>query len=79
MAGPVVMPPSRVIFHLDVGLMEGRPEGNAGPTLLASNQHLRDVLPAKGDSVRYSAVYSDHDPVHWRRGQPEALMALLEN
>jgi enterochelin esterase-like enzyme len=70
-------PKSSVFFHLDVGRMEDRPEGNDGTTLLASNRHLRDVLKAKGYGVHYVELYSDHDPVHWRRTLPEALMATL--
>lgn len=73
----VQKPASRVVFYLDVGRMEDRP--GAGTTLLAATRHLRDVLQAKGYGVRYSEVYSDHDPVHWRRALPEALMSLLEN
>ena len=69
------MPKSNVFFYLEVGLMEDRPGG--GTTLLASNRHLRDVLTAKGYRVHYSEVYSDHDPVHWRRTLPEALIAIL--
>lgn len=72
-----IAPRSSVLFHLDVGQMEDRPEGNDGTTLLASNRHLRDVLKDKGYAVHYVEVYSDHDPVHWRRTLPEALMATL--
>jgi enterochelin esterase-like enzyme len=70
-------PKSNLVFHLDVGQMEDRAEGNSGTTLLASNRHLRDVLKAKGYGVHYVEVYADHDPVHWRRTLPEALMAML--
>jgi len=70
-------PKASVFFHLDVGLMEDRTEGNSGTTLLASNRHLRDVLNAKGYGVHYVEVYADHDPVHWRRTLPDALMATL--
>jgi len=72
-------PKSNVFFCLEVGRMENRPEGNDGTTLLAANRHLRDVLKAKGYSVHYLEVYSDHDPVHWRRTLPEALMVILGN
>jgi enterochelin esterase-like enzyme len=71
------LPKSNVFFHLDVGQMEDRPEGNDGTTLLASNRHLRDVLKARGYGVHYVEVYSDHDPVHWRRTLPDALIATL--
>jgi enterochelin esterase-like enzyme len=68
---------SNVFFHLDVGLMEDRTEGNTGTTLLGANRHLADVLRAKGYGVHYVEVYADHDPVHWRRTLPDALMATL--
>jgi enterochelin esterase-like enzyme len=71
------VPKSNVFFHLDVGQMEDRPEGNEGTTLLASNRHLRDLLKARGYGVHYVEVYSDHDPVHWRRTLPEALIATM--
>jgi enterochelin esterase-like enzyme len=64
-------------FHLDVGQMEDRPEGNEGTTLLDANRHLRDLLRARGYAVHYVEVYSDHDPVHWRRTLPEALTVTL--
>jgi enterochelin esterase family protein len=68
---------SNVFFHLDVGQMEDRPEGNDGSTLLDANRHLRDLLRTRGYAVHYVEVYSDHDPVHWRRTLPEALMVTL--
>jgi enterochelin esterase family protein len=68
---------SNVVFCLEAGRMENRPNGNDGTTLLASNRHLRDVLRARGYVVHYFEVYGDHDPVHWRRTLPEALMVVL--
>jgi len=70
-------PESSVFFHFDVGQMEDRPEGNDGTTLLDANRHLRDLLKARGYAVHYVEVYSDHDPVHWRRTLPEALTVTL--
>jgi len=70
-------PKSNVFFHLDVGLMENRTEGNSGTTLLAANRHLAEVLRAKGYGLHYVEVYADHDPVHWRRTLPDALIATL--
>jgi enterochelin esterase family protein len=70
-------PTTKAAFSLEVGRMENRPEGNDGTTLLASNRHLRDVLQAKGYTVHYAEVYADHDPVHWRRMLPDALMFTL--
>jgi enterochelin esterase family protein len=68
---------STTFFHLDVGQMEDRPEGNDGTTLLDANRHLRDLLRARGYTVHYVELYSDHDPVHWRRTLPEALTVTL--
>jgi enterochelin esterase family protein len=70
-------PPTQASFYLEVGRMEDRPEGSDGTTLLASNRHLRDVLQAKGYTVHYAEVYGDHNPVHWRRMLPDALIAML--
>jgi enterochelin esterase family protein len=70
-------PKSELSFYLEVGSVESRPEGNDGTSLLASNRHLRDVLIARGFAVSYTETYGDHDPVHWRRMLPDALMHLL--
>ncbi len=72
-------PKSDVFFYLDVGRLEDRPEGNGGTTLLVANRHLRDVLKARGYRFNYVEVYADHDPVHWRRTLPEALIATVGN
>jgi enterochelin esterase-like enzyme len=71
------VPKSSVSFYLEVGQLEDRPEGNGGTSLLAANRHLRDILALKGYAVRYVEVYADHDPVHWRRTLPDALIATL--
>lgn len=73
------VPKNNVFFYLDVGQLEDRLEGNGGTTLLAANRHLRDVLKTKGYNFRYVEVYADHNPVHWRRTLPEALIATLGN
>jgi enterochelin esterase family protein len=70
-------PKLAVTFFLEVGLMEDRTSPGSDVTLLSSNRRLRDVLTAKGYPVQYREVYADHDPVHWRRTLPDALMALL--
>jgi enterochelin esterase-like enzyme len=70
-------PALAVKFYLEVGLMEDRKSPGSDVTLLSSNRRLRDVLTAKGYAVQYREVYADHDPVHWRRTLPDALMALL--
>lgn len=78
--------PLDLFFCLDVGQMEFvRNDGDRifspfipGETnLLASNRHLRDVLVAKGYRVRYTEVYADHEPLHWKRTLPDLLIATL--
>jgi enterochelin esterase family protein len=46
-------------------------------TLLASNRHLRDILQLKGYRLRYVETPGNHEPVHWRRALPDALIATL--
>jgi enterochelin esterase family protein len=79
-------PSTDVRFYLDVGQMEFVaneadrmfPPFVPGTTsLLASNRHLRDVLRTKGYSVDYVEVYAAHEPLHWRRTLPRALMTML--
>jgi enterochelin esterase-like enzyme len=79
-------PSTDVRFYLDVGQMEFVaneadrmfPPFVPGTTsLLASNRHLRDVLLAKGYRVDYVEVYAGHEPLHWRRTLPGALMRTL--
>ncbi|MGE5242988.1 MAG: alpha/beta hydrolase-fold protein [Betaproteobacteria bacterium] len=70
-------PKLAVKFYLEVGLMEDRSSAGSNVTLLSSNRRLRDVLTAKGYAVEYREVYADHNPVHWRRTLPDALMQLL--
>lgn len=70
-------PKLAVKFYLEVGLMEDRTSPGSDVTLLSSNRRLRDVLAAKGYAVQYREVYADHDPLHWRRTLPDALMALF--
>lgn len=70
-------PKLKVTFYLEVGLMEDRTSPGSNVTLLSSNRRLRDVLRTEGYDVRYREVYADHDPLHWRRTLPDALMALF--
>lgn len=70
-------PKLAVRFYLEVGLMEDRTSPGSEVTLLSSNRRLRDALMAKGYAVQYREVYADHDPLHWRRMLPDALMALF--
>jgi enterochelin esterase-like enzyme len=49
-------------FYLEIGRFEDG--GFASP--LAENRHFRNVLNAKGYSVRYSEFNGGHDYVSWR-------------
>lgn len=48
-------------FYLDVGNLEVAQMGDGGPTQLAANRYLRDVLVAQGYSVQYSEYSGGHD------------------
>jgi enterochelin esterase family protein len=49
----------------------------AGPSILRSNRHLRDVLTAKGYEVHYSEVAGGHEPLAWRGGIAPGLIQLF--
>jgi len=55
----------------------GPTPGEDGPTLLATNRHLRDVLRAKGYDVRYTEFAGSHDYIWWRGTLANGLMTLL--
>jgi enterochelin esterase family protein len=63
-------------FYLEAGLMEdrARPEG---PSLLASNRHLRTVLQAKGYAVEYREFNGGHSILNWRGSIADGLLALF--
>jgi enterochelin esterase family protein len=78
--------PAHQMFCLDVGQMEFvaneadrvfPPFVPGSTSLLASNRHLRDILRLKGYPVRYIEVYADHEPLHWERTLPDALLAMV--
>ena len=64
-------------FHLDCGLMEDRPSGEAAPSILGTNRHLRDVLLAKGCRVHYLEFNGGHEYLSWRGTLADGLMELL--
>ncbi|HKW09050.1 MAG TPA: alpha/beta hydrolase-fold protein [Gemmatimonadaceae bacterium] len=65
-------------FFLDVGAMEtGGAVGGAAPSILTTNQHLRDVLREKGYAVEYFEVPNGvHAPETWKPRLPVGLSAL---
>ena len=68
-------PKSDAFFYMEVGSHESTMALET--TLLASNRHLRDILQLKGYRYRYAEIPGDHEPVHWRRGLPDGLIATL--
>jgi len=65
-----------VRFVLQAGILEIVATPMNGPSILATNRHLRDVLRAKGYEVHYSEVAGGHEPLTWRGGIAEGLMQL---
>ena len=59
----VEAPRRPVRFYLEAG----RFEDDFGASLLVENRRFRDVLKAKGYSVRYSEFVGGHDFLGWRR------------
>ena len=69
--------PIPVQFYLEIGLLETAPIPNRDPSMLTANRHLRDVLLAKSNHVRYVEHFSGHEHVSWRANLPEALIFML--
>ena len=73
----VVLPEHEELrFHLEAGLLEGRPRPE-GPSLLEANRHLRDVLQAKGYAVEYREFNGGHSVLSWRDALADGLLSLL--
>ena len=62
-------------FYLDVG----KYENNFHPSPLIANRHLRDVLIAKGYTVKYQEFAGHHSPANWRGTFSDALLFFLDN
>jgi enterochelin esterase family protein len=62
-------------FYLDVGVLE--PAIAEGFGMLGTNQHMRDVLLAKGYPLQYVEFGGGHDPIGWRGTIPNGLRYLL--
>lgn len=60
-------------FYLEVGLMESY------PMQIASNQHMRDVLRAKGYPIGYSEYDGGHAFLNWSGGMTRGLVFLLKD
>jgi enterochelin esterase family protein len=63
-------------FVIQVGDLEIGATPLNGPSILAANRHLRDVLLEKGYEVHYSEVAGGHEPITWRGGIAQGLMQL---
>jgi enterochelin esterase family protein len=66
-----------VRFVLQVGVVEIRATPGGGPSILATNRHLRDVLLAKGNELHYTEIAGGHSPLSWRGGLGAGLVELL--
>lgn len=61
---------------MDAGVYEVDFTGEGGNVLIP-NRQLRDVLLAKGYSIRYQEFAGEHDPVNWRGTMADGLIFLL--
>ena len=66
-----------VRFWLEIGSVEVDDRPGGGPSGVASNRRLRDVLAAKGYEVAYSEYAGGHDYVCWRGSFADALQDVL--
>jgi enterochelin esterase family protein len=57
----IAQPTQPVCFYLDVGSLETARMLDGGPSQLAANRHMRDVLRAKGYDVTYREYSGGHD------------------
>lgn len=64
-------------FSLDVGLLEDAPVEKTGPSLLASNRHLRDALQARGYPVWLTEFAGGHGYANWQGTIDGGLSVLL--
>lgn len=69
------LPKRRIRLFLEVGLMEDLPTP-AGPSALAINRRMREVLATKGYRIRYSEFNGDHSYLNWRGSFADGLVFL---
>lgn len=65
-------------FYLDVGTLEVAQMRDGGPTQLAANRHLRDVLVSKGYPVTYVEYSGGHDSSSLESPLFAALAQMLQ-
>ncbi|HYK09392.1 MAG TPA: alpha/beta hydrolase-fold protein [Gemmatimonadales bacterium] len=73
-AGSAALP---IHVVLDVGILESGATDGGGPSILATNRHLRDVLTTKGTDLDYREVAGGHEPLSWRGGIADGLISLF--
>jgi enterochelin esterase-like enzyme len=61
-------------FFIEAGLLEDIAKD--GPSLLAANRHLVEILKKKNYDITYQEVGGTHEPVHWRDTLPDGLISL---
>lgn len=76
-AQAAVMPIGDIRVWMEVGTLEDRARGGAGPSQLSANRHMRDVLIAKGVPVTYREYAGGHDYACWRNSLGDGLIELL--
>jgi enterochelin esterase-like enzyme len=64
-------------FFIEAGLLEDIAKD--GPSLLAANRHLVEVLRKKNYDITYQEVGGTHEPVHWRDTLPGGLISLSKD
>jgi enterochelin esterase-like enzyme len=69
-------PKLSIKFFMEEGLLED--VSREGPTGVAANRHLVQILKNKGYVVKYEEVGGSHEPVHWRGALVEGLMWLTK-
>jgi enterochelin esterase-like enzyme len=73
----IASPKLPVRFFLEVGLMEAGPTPHNGPSQVVVNRHMRDVLIAKGYTVRYREFNGGHEYLNWRGSFTDGLLSLI--
>lgn len=63
-------------FYQDVGLMEDGPTPGDGPSMVASNRRLRDLLKRLGYEVHYAEFNGGHEYLNWQETLADGLLAL---
>jgi enterochelin esterase family protein len=72
-----LLPAVPIRFFIGVGSHEtGTPGEPGNPSLLTASRHMRDVLRAKGYTVKYLEFPGAHEPLSWRAAIAQAIMDM---